>query len=85
MLFLYNGSIWSIYAAFAAKVEAFLQKKVIEKILASPLRRIDSTCNGEWITSLNSDIQTAIAIMNAPINVPHLVVAAINTLEASLL
>lgn len=85
LLFLYNGTIWSIYAAFAAKVEAFLQKKVIEKILSMPLRRIDSSCNGDWLTRLNSDIQTAIVIMNAPVNVPHLVVATINTLVASLL
>lgn len=85
LLFLYNGTIWSIYAAFAAKVEAVLQRMVIDRILSFPLCRIENTRNGEWITRLNSDIQMAIIIMNAPLNMPHLVVATINTVVASVL
>lgn len=85
MLFLYNGTIWSCYAAFSAKTEVRLQKEMLKKILSMPLKRVDRHFSGEWITKLNSDIQAAIAMMNAPLNIPHLVVAVINTVFSSFL
>lgn len=85
MLFLYNGTIWSYYAAFAAKTEIWLQKELLEKILRLPLKRVDRHFSGEWITKLNSDMQAAIAMLNAPLNIPHLVVAVINTVFSSFL
>ncbi|MDE5933173.1 MAG: hypothetical protein K2H40_11950, partial [Lachnospiraceae bacterium] len=57
--FMYNGIIWGKYAAFSAKAEVWLQKKMFEKILSLPLKRIDRSFSGEWITRLNSDIQAA--------------------------
>lgn len=80
MLFVYNGVIWAEYAAFSAKVEIWLQKKMFEKILSLPLKKIASRFSGEWITRLNSDIQAAFTMMNGPMNIPHLVVAVINTM-----
>ncbi len=85
MLFVYNGIIWEKYAAFSAKVEIWLQKKMFEKILSLPLWRIDSRLSGEWITRLNSDIQAAFTMMNGPLNIPHLVVAVLNTMLSCLL
>lgn len=85
MLFLYNGIIWANYAAFSAKAEAGLQKKMLEKILSLSLKRIDCRFSGEWITNLNSDIQAAFTMMNGPMNIPHLIVAAINTTLSCLL
>lgn len=85
MLFLYNGTIWSYYAAFSAKTEVRLQKEMLEKILSMPLKRVDRDLSGEWITKLNSDIQAAITMMNAPQNIPHLVVSVINTMLSSFL
>lgn len=85
ILFVYNGIIWEKYAAFSAKVEIWLQKKMFEKILSLPLWRIDSRFSGEWITRLNSDIQAAFTMMNGPLNIPHLVVAALNTMLSCLL
>lgn len=78
LLFFYNGTVWSIYAAFSAKAEAMLQKLLLEKLLHMPLRRVESHFSGEWITRLNSDVQTAFRMMNGPLNIPHLVVALIN-------
>lgn len=80
MLFVYNGVIWSMYAAFSAKAEALLQKKMFQKILGLTLKQADSRFSGEWITKLNSDIQAAVTMMNGPLNIPHLAVAVINTL-----
>ena len=85
MLFVYNGVIWSMYAAFSAGAEACLQKKMLEKLLGLTLKQAESRFSGEWITKLNSDIQAAFTMMNGPLNIPHLAVAVINTLLASFL
>lgn len=85
MLFVYNGIIWVEYAAFSAKVEIWLQKKMLYKILSLPIKQIDRRFSGEWITRLNSDIQAAFTMMNGPLNIPHLVVAVINTMLSCLL
>ena len=85
MLFIYNGVVWSNYAAFAARAEVQLQQKMFHKILSLPLKRVDSRFSGEWITRLNSDIQAAFTMMNGPLNIPHLTVAVINTLLSSFL
>lgn len=80
VLFVYNGIIWTRYAAFSAKAEIELQKKMFGKMLSLPLKRIDHHFSGEWITRLNSDIQAAFTMMNGPLNIPHLAVAIINIL-----
>jgi len=85
LLFFYNGTIWGIYAAFSAPIEAWLQRMMLEKILDLPFKRVDSYFSGEWITKLNSDIQTAFMMMNGPLNIPHAVVAIINTMLSSFL
>lgn len=78
VLFAYNGTIWTKYAAFSAKAEILLQRKMLEKMLSMPLQRIDSRFSGEWMTRLNSDIQAAFTMMNGPFHMPHLIVAVIN-------
>lgn len=85
ILFLYNGVVWSQYAAFAAGTEVRLQKKMFNKILSLSLSRVDNRLSGEWLTRLNSDIQAAFTMMNGPLNIPHLTVAVINTMLSSLL
>lgn len=85
MLFVYNGIIWTEYAAFSAKVEIGLLKKMFDKMISFPLKRIDHHFSGEWITRLNSDIQAALTMMNGPLNIPHLAVAVINILFSCLL
>ncbi|MCH5251096.1 MAG: ABC transporter ATP-binding protein [Lachnospiraceae bacterium] len=85
MLFIYNGTVWSSYAAFSAKTEVEVQKVMFSKILSMPLKRVDSHFGGEWITRLNSDLQAAFTMMNGPLNIPHVVVAVINTLVSSFL
>ncbi|MBD5488653.1 MAG: ABC transporter ATP-binding protein [Lachnospiraceae bacterium] len=85
MLFMYNGVVWSNYAAFAAKTEVRIQQKMFHKILSLPLKRVGSRFSGEWITRLNSDIQAAFTMMNGPLNIPHITVAVINTMLSSFL
>lgn len=85
ILFIYNGTVWGAYAAFSAKTEVNLQRVMFNKILTMPLKRIDSQDSGEWITRLNSDIQAAFTMMNGRLNIPHVVVAVINTMVSSFL
>lgn len=85
VLFLYNGTIWSIYAAFAAKVEAKLQKMLLSKMLNTSFERINGLFSGEWITKLNSDIHAAFVLMNGSLNIPHAVVSIINLTLSSIL
>lgn len=85
LLFLYNGTVWSIYAAFSVKVETVLHKKMLEKLLSLPYKQVDSRLGGEWLTNLNSDIRAAGMMMNGALNIPHAVVAVINTVISSIL
>lgn len=85
LLFFYNGMIWAKYAVFSSKTEIRLVKKMFDKVLSLPLKRINSRYSGEWITRLNSDIQAALTMMNGPLNLPHLATAIINILLSCLL
>ena len=85
LLFFYNGTIWSLYAAFSAKVEARLQKLMLQKIVSLPFKRVDGPFSAQWITKLNSDIQAANIMMNGPLNIPHGTVSIINTMLSSFL
>lgn len=84
-LFLYNGIVWILYAAFSVKTEGSLQEKMFEQILSLPLEQVDGHLSGEWVTKLNSDIQGTVAVMSGPMNLPHLAVAVINTIFSSFL
>lgn len=85
LLFFYNGTIWSLYAAFSAKVEARLQKMMLQKMMSLPFKRVEGQCSAQWITRLNSDIQAANIMMNGPLNIPHATVSVINTMLSSFL
>lgn len=84
-LFLYNGTIWGIYASFAARTEARLLKEMTDRIMSLPYNRVHGQRSGEWLTKLNSDIQATVAMMNGPLNIPHAVTAFVNTVLASVL
>lgn len=85
LLFLYNGTIWSIYAAFAAGTEGMLQRMLLHKLLRLPVERMEGQRGGEWLTKLNNDIHMAGILMNGPLNMPHMVVSLINTFLSSCL
>lgn len=85
LLFFYNGIIWSIYVAFAAKMEVRLEKMLLNKIMNMSFKQVDSHSGGEWITRLNSDIHGAFVLMNGPHNIPHAVVSVLNIALSSIL
>lgn len=72
--FLYNGTVWSIYAApLVTRMESGLRDKLFRKVSSLSYERIEAMPQGEWLTRLNTDVQipfseslphTAIAIVN---------------------
>lgn len=85
LIFLYNGSIWSLYAKFATRFVGKLRKMVFSSILHMPIKKFDEKSSGEWMTRLNSDAQMTINLINAPLNIPHAVVSVVNIAVSALL
>ena len=85
LLFCYNGTVWSLYAAFAARAEAALRGRVLKRILKLGCRQVEARARGEWMTRLGSDARAAFEMMNGPLNIPHAVVAILNTVLSSIL
>ena len=79
VLFLYNGIIWSRYAAFSAHAQVRLQKAMLRRLSGLSLKQAESRCGGDWLTRVNGDVQAAFTMMNGPLNLPHLAAAVVNT------
>lgn len=79
-LFLYNGTIWSIYAPFVTRLEGRLRSKLFSKIAALPLERVERAPSGDLITRLNTDVQLP---FSQPIHLPHLACSTLNILVSS--
>ncbi len=73
--FLYNGTVWSVYAPFVTRREAKLHVKLFEKISSLSYERVEASPPGDWLTRLNTDVQSA--FLSQPLQLPHLVNAAL--------
>ncbi len=78
LLFLYNGTIWTLYATFVTKWVGIIHRKLFRHISCLSLQQIETKPSGEWITRLNADVQAATAILNQSIHLPHAVVSTVN-------
>ena len=78
LLFLYNGTIWTLYATFVTKWVGTIRRKLFRHISCLSLQQIEAKPSGEWITRLNADVQEATAILNQSIHLPHAVVSTVN-------
>ena len=78
LLFLYNGTIWTLYATFVTKWVGTIRRKLFRHISCLSLQQIEAKPSGEWITRLNADVQAATAILNQSIHLPHAVVSTVN-------
>lgn len=79
-VFLYNGIVWTQYAAFIARWTARLKRAVMGAIAALPLREVQARPAGDWITRMNADVNTAGAMLSGSIQLPHAVLAAVRIL-----
>ena len=69
-IFMYNGTVWSIYAPFVVRMEGRLRTMLAAKIASLSCERVDSTAHGEWMTLLNTDVQMP---FSQPLHLPHAV------------
>jgi len=80
-IFLYNGTIWSIYAPFVVRMESKLRIKLFDKIIKFSYERIEATTQGEWLTRLNTDVQMP---FSQPLHFPHAVNAILSLILSSI-
>jgi len=80
-IFLYNGTVWSIYAPFVVKMESRLRIKLFDKIIKFSYERIEATTQGEWLTQLNTDVQMP---FSQPMHFPHAVNAIVRLILSSI-
>ena len=80
-LFVYNGTVWSIYAPFVVRMESRLRVKLFNKITEFSYERIEATPQGEWLTRLNTDVQMP---FSQPIHLPHAVNAILRLIVSAI-
>jgi len=80
-IFLYNGTIWSIYAPFVVRMESKLRLNLFGKILGFSHERVEATPHGEWLTRLNTDVQMP---FSQPLHLPHAVNAILQLILSSI-
>jgi ABC-type multidrug transport system fused ATPase/permease subunit len=85
LLFLYNGTVWTLYATYVTKWVGRIRRKLFGHISSLSLQQIEAEPSGEWITRLNSDVHAATAILNQSIHLPHAVVSTVNICVSSLI
>lgn len=85
LLFLYNGTVWTLYAAYVTRWVSAIRKKLFFHIAGLSLREIEARTAGEWITRLNSDVQAAVALLDQPLHLPHAVVSFVNVCVTSVI
>jgi ABC-type multidrug transport system fused ATPase/permease subunit len=81
-LFMYNGTIWSIYAPFVTLMEGILRRKLFVKIASFSCKRMEGTRQGEWLTRLNTDVEMP---FSKPIHLPHAACSIINICVSSVI
>jgi ABC-type multidrug transport system fused ATPase/permease subunit len=85
LLFLNNGTVWTIYSAFVARWTAALRRKLFRHISSLSLKQMEERTAGEWITRLNADLRAAAAVLDQPIHLPHAAVSLANICVSSII
>ncbi|MCL2158347.1 MAG: ABC transporter transmembrane domain-containing protein [Oscillospiraceae bacterium] len=85
-LFLYNSSVWTIFAVNVTKWVGTLRKKLFGHISSGlSLQIIESESSGEWFTRLNYAVYSATAILTQPLHLPHAAVGLVNICVSSVM
>ncbi len=84
LLFLYNGTMWTIFAINYTKWIATIRRKLFWHVSALSLQKIDTKPTAEWITRFNSDVQVSTAIFGHPVQLPHAAYSIVNIIVSSI-
>lgn len=82
-LFLYNSRIWEKFASFSVNCTTAVYTRLFKHILRLPFRKIEENSSGEWFTRLNSDVDSAMALLNRPVSLTFVCVAFVNVCVSS--
>ncbi|MHB1485422.1 MAG: ABC transporter transmembrane domain-containing protein [Saccharofermentanales bacterium] len=74
LLFLYNGSVWIVFATCVIRWECIIRKKLFEHISRFSLQQIEEKSSGDWFTFLNADVRMAAGILG-PNSIPHAIMS----------
>lgn len=80
LLFLYNGTIWILFASYIVKLHARVRTRLFEKITSLPDQTVSEIAAGEWVTRINSDAEAAVNVLGGTLNLPHAAVAGVDLL-----
>jgi len=83
LLFLYNGSVWTLYATTATRWIGRLRRRLFGHLTGLSLQQMEAKPSGEWMTRLNADVLAATALLNQPLHLPHAACACVNILASS--
>lgn len=83
-LFLYNGTVWTLYSSFLVKFTVTLRHKLFHHISALPYEQIEQEPSAEWITRLNADAQAAVGIAGHPFQLPHAAYSIVNIMISAI-
>jgi ABC-type multidrug transport system fused ATPase/permease subunit len=85
LLFLYNGTIWTMFATFYTNWISIIRQKLFLHISGLSLQKIDAKPSGEWVTRLNADVQSATSILGHPVGLPHAAYSLVNIIVSSII
>ena len=85
LLFTYNGTVWSFFAAFYAGLQKKLKLYIFNKLLVKPIEEIDKLASGDVLLRINQDAQMTAAIYGEPWNLVFLVNGIANLLLSAIL
>ncbi|HHY82738.1 MAG TPA: ABC transporter ATP-binding protein [Clostridiales bacterium] len=84
-LFLYNGTVWMLYAEYVTRWVGAIRRKLFEHISGLSLQQVEAKPTGEWIARLNSDVNAATALLNQNMHLPHAIVSFVNICVTSVI
>ncbi|WP_455617071.1 ABC transporter transmembrane domain-containing protein [Eisenbergiella sp.] len=82
LLFLYNGTVWSLYAGFSVRTEARLREKMFHIMLRLPMEQMEALSYGDWQTRINGDVRLG---LHKPMQLPHAACALVSITVSFLL
>ena len=80
--FLYNGTIWLIFAPFCVRMERKLRIKLYNTISSFSYEKVESLPHGEWLTRLNTDVQMP---FSQPVHFPHAACSIVNIIGSAII
>ena len=84
-IYTYNGIVWSKFASFSAGLVGNLRRDVFDAMFELPLEKVEGRGDSIWFTRLSSDIRMTLNLLTGSLNIPHVILASVRIMAASVL